>query len=211
MSDNYNRSLSVDPSILRDPKIYAPALDEFCVPSLLSDLMCYIEVGQIKISTIKCDNCQYIELWVSPCLTGKKIREECKNPKRRQIYSVLVELEELCREQDTCVLIMDDDNTNGTDAFYKAIYPIVVYLHLLKYIKAVILFTKLPHEKILKPDTVKFFQPSDEYFHKSLYNTVDAYISNQPNCYTSSTDRTVKINNKKCSVYVSKAIHVLED
>ncbi|MBE6543550.1 MAG: hypothetical protein E7675_04050 [Ruminococcaceae bacterium] len=208
MSEKSKRGLSVDAPILHDPMLYLPSMDPFCPPTFHSDLMHYIEVGQIKISTtLTTDDCQFVELWVSSCLGGNKKREECKSPKRRQIYSVLCELEELCAEKDTCVLIMDDDGANGTDAFYNAIYPIVVYLQLLKSVKAVILFTTLPQEKILMPDGVKFLQSTDRCYHETLYNTVDAYVTDQSNCYDKSPSRRVKINNKKCSVYVSLALN----
>ena len=194
--------LSVEASVLNQAERYAPTLRELWDPTLFEDIFKYIEVGEIRLSDTHLGQCRLLELWVVPSFARNCVRPECRTHTRRRICGVLAEIERLCDGRDTCVLIMEDDVANGTDISYRALYPIVVYLKLLKYIKAVVLYTKQTPEAISAPDAYMFLAESDRRYHTALYQTVDAYIARQANRFAVTSDRKVIINQKCCSVYV---------
>lgn len=162
----------------------------------------YVEVGEVKLSSLKSEDCRFVECWISSHFHSGCVREECQNKKRRPIYGVIEYIEKLCEGENTCVLIMEDDTENAVRDWADAIYLLVKYLKRIDNVKAAVIFTKQTRDEIsnLKVNHHSFACDPDECL--ALYETVDACVTQQSNIFSNSKDRKIFINDPGCSKYI---------
>lgn len=166
----------------------------------------YIEVGEIKLSSVKTEECRVIELWVGSCFRGKHQRAEYSKITRRPILSVLHDIEQLSEDKPSCVLIMEEEGCEAVHSWYEAVYLVIKYLHRLENIKAVVPFTKYTADEVVelsKRDNIyDFFADTRD----TIYRIADAYVCAQPNIYFPTHQRKLIINNPNCAGDISAVL-----
>ena len=162
----------------------------------------YIEVGEVKLSSLKAENCRFVECWISSYFHKNCEREECLNPKRRPIYGVIEYIENLCANENTCVLIMEDDNENAVKSWGTAVYLLVKYLKRIENIKAVMLFTKQTREEINTPRSPSFCADFEFDSGNSLYKLADVCFTERSNVFDDSGKGEIMVNAPDCQKYV---------
>ena len=158
----------------------------------------YVEVGSIKSSALNNENGSFVECWISSNFHRNCLREECSSSSRRPIYSVIEKIEDLCINENSCVLIMEDDTENAIRDWHTAIYLIVKYLKRIEKIKAVMIFTKQTAEEINTPRRPSFCSDFEFESRDDLYKLVDVCFTERSNPFVDLTGGQVIINTSEC-------------
>ena len=162
----------------------------------------YVEVGEVKLSSVKKDDCRYVECWISSFFHKNCIREECRNTKRRPIYGVIEHIEDLCGGENACVMIMEDDNEDAVSSWSDAVYLLIKYIKRIDNVKAVIIFTKRTREELRarqENSPARVFERMD---YPNLCDAADVCVTRQSSVFSCSKDRKIFINKPSCSEYV---------
>lgn len=162
----------------------------------------YVEVGEVKLSSVKKDDCRYVECWISSFFHKNCIREECRNTKRRPIYGVIEHIEDLCGGENACIMIMEDDNEDAVSSWSDAVCLLIKYIKRIDNVKAVIIFTKQTREELRarqENSPARVFERMD---YPTLCDAADVCVTRQSNVFSDSKDRKIFINKPSCSEYV---------
>ncbi len=153
-----------------------------CPPELYN---LYIEVGEVKISSVRSDTCVFIEVWVASNYQDNRGRIECEKPVRRPIYAVFKQIQRLCGDRPACVVIMCNDVGVDTLDWGVSLSLLLWQLNKENRVKHTMLYTKKTKEQVeAMPEADLWRSEKDKELVRSLINTVDVFVYEQANCYS---------------------------
>lgn len=162
-------------------------------PSELFDM--YIEVGGIKESSVKSEECVFIELWISTVFSTDWHRYECKSPVRVPIYDVLKQIRKLCGAKAACMIIMCDDVCYDTMNWGISLSLLLQQLEKEKILKHSLIYTKMSSDEVEQLEqTTKWRKNSDKEKFLLLFDMLDVLVFEQANCY--SKQKNIQIQSK---------------
>ena len=153
-------------------------------PSELFDK--YIEVGEVKETSVKSEDSVFIELWVSSVFSNDCHRIECKSPVRRPIYGVYKQIRKICGDKSVCMIIMSDDVCDDTMNWGISLSLLLQQLKKENILKHSLLYTKKSKDEVEQIEQTKKWQNDREKkTFLSLFDMLDAVVFEKANCYIS--------------------------
>lgn len=147
----------------------------------------YMEVGEVK--TVEAgDKRVWIEVWIGSSFAKECSRSECKNIRRRPIFSVMKQILKLSGNGKAGLIFQCDDPDswgNDTENQSGAIFLLLRELKLLGKLGPVLMFTRKSREQIRQRSS-GFQSQRDKAEYDGLYEMLDVLVTRQANRYSGS-------------------------
>ena len=152
----------------------------------------YIEVGEIKESIVKSDDCVFIEAWVMSERLPNFGRPECEKIVRRTVYSVFSQIKEMIGDKQACIVIMSNDVGEDSIEWSPSIALLFKYLVKEDMLRHSMFYTKHTQEEIEDMQKRRRWRrDEDNDLFDFLLETLDVFVYEQPNCYTNNKSEKI--------------------
>lgn len=151
----------------------------------------YMEVGEVKESDVKSEECCYIEVWLSSFFVKNPVRKPCVASVRRPVYGIIKQIRKLCGTKPACLILMCDDLSDDTLLWGVAISLLLRHLAP-AYALLCVKKTEAETESFVRNLNCRSFKDKETF--QNLPTLPDAIVYGCPNRYADRTNASVKSN-----------------